>query len=142
MKVAEVFKGNKYVIGFELMNQPWPGNAYKNPLVMVPTLSEKIHLQKAYDRLATRIRSIDPTRVIGFEPVTWLQQFPSGFSHPPGGMHYASKSIFCYHYYQSNVLNKDGFSAQRFLETRHKDTIRLGTAGMLSEFFITTDLGH
>ena len=57
-------------------------------------------------------------------------------------MHYASKSIFCYHYYQSNVLNKDGFSAQGFLETRHKDTIRLGTAGMLSEFFITTDLGR
>ena len=40
---------------------------------MVPNLSEKIHLQRAYDRLAAAIRSIDPSRNIGFEPVTWLQ---------------------------------------------------------------------
>jgi aryl-phospho-beta-D-glucosidase BglC (GH1 family) len=38
-KVAAAFKGNKYVIAYELMNEPWPGNMYENPLVMVPGLS-------------------------------------------------------------------------------------------------------
>ena len=27
-KVAAAFKGNPYVIAYELMNEPWPGNLY------------------------------------------------------------------------------------------------------------------
>lgn len=27
-KVAEAFKDSPYVIGYELMNEPWPGNLY------------------------------------------------------------------------------------------------------------------
>ena len=38
-KVASTFKDNPYVIGFELVNEPWPGNLYKNPLIMIPGFS-------------------------------------------------------------------------------------------------------
>ena len=38
-KVALAFKGNPYVIAYELMNEPWPGNLFEDPLVMVPGLS-------------------------------------------------------------------------------------------------------
>lgn len=38
-KVAKAFKDNPYVIGYELLNEPWPGNMYKNPFVMIPGLS-------------------------------------------------------------------------------------------------------
>ena len=57
------------------MNEPWPGNLYEDPLVMVPGLSEKAHLQRAYDFLSTQIRKVDPDHNICFEPVTWLNNF-------------------------------------------------------------------
>lgn len=31
------------------MNEPWPGDQYRDPLVMVPGLSEIINMQQAYD---------------------------------------------------------------------------------------------
>ena len=56
MKVAETFKTSEYVIAYELMNEPWPGDHFHNPLVMVPGLSEVINMQHAYDIIATKIR--------------------------------------------------------------------------------------
>ena len=108
---------------------------------MIPGLSEKINLQRVYDRIAIAIRSVDPSRNIGFEPVTWLQSLKSGFSHPPGGMRFAEKSIFCYHFYTQNILNKYKFTNENYLEARHNDSLRLGTGGILTEFFITSEKG-
>lgn len=51
-KVVQAFKGNPYVIAFELINEPWPGNMYANSAVMVPGLSERINLQHAYNKLS------------------------------------------------------------------------------------------
>lgn len=48
-KVATAFKDNPYVIGYEIINEPWPGNFYKNPLVMIPGLSEVFNLQRFHD---------------------------------------------------------------------------------------------
>lgn len=48
------------------MNEPWPGNLYEDPLVMVPGLSEQAHLQDAYDKLSVQIRSVDPDHNICF----------------------------------------------------------------------------
>ena len=45
MKVAQTFKNSEYVVAYELMNEPWPGDPFLNPLVMVPGLSEIIHMQ-------------------------------------------------------------------------------------------------
>jgi aryl-phospho-beta-D-glucosidase BglC (GH1 family) len=55
-KVAETFKGSEYVIAYELINEPWPGDQYLNPLVMIPGLSESINMQDAYDIIALKIR--------------------------------------------------------------------------------------
>lgn len=126
-QVAQAFKGNRYVIGYELMNEPWPGDMYENPLVMVPTLSEKYNLQRAYDRIATAIRSVDPDHNICFEPVTWLNSYRSGFTHPPGGMRYSNTSILCYHYY---TPPEETF--EPYFKARYEDTLRLGTGGILS----------
>lgn len=38
-KVAEALKDNPYIIAYEIINEPWPGNMYKNPLIMIPGLS-------------------------------------------------------------------------------------------------------
>jgi len=39
IKVAQAFKTSKKVIAYELINEPWPGDQYRNPLVMIPGLS-------------------------------------------------------------------------------------------------------
>ena len=56
MKVAETFKGDEFVIAYELINEPWAGDQYINPLVMVPGLSEVIDMQHAYDIISAKIR--------------------------------------------------------------------------------------
>lgn len=119
------------MIAYELMNEPWPGNMYDNPLVMVPGLSETFHLQEMYDRLAEAIRSVDPDHNICFEPVTWLNNFPTGFTHPPGGRRYENSSIFCYHYYNPPTVNLNAF-----MRARMSDVKRLGGGGLLSELYI------
>lgn len=35
-KVAEHFKGNKYVIAYDLLNEPWVGNQIRNPFLLIP----------------------------------------------------------------------------------------------------------
>lgn len=125
------------MIGLELINEPWPGNLYENPLVMVPGLSEKFHLQHAYDYLSQEIRSVDPEQNICFEPVTWLNNFESGFIHPPGGFKYSNSSIFCYHYY-----NPPTFVPEKFMKARLKDVKKLKSAGILSEFYIINKEGE
>jgi aryl-phospho-beta-D-glucosidase BglC (GH1 family) len=55
-KVAEHFKGNKYVIAYDLLNEPWVGNQIRNPFLLIPGVAEKVKLQKFYDRLSESIR--------------------------------------------------------------------------------------
>ena len=48
------------------MNEPWPGDQFTNPLVLIPGLSESIHLQTAYDMISYAIREVDPEHSICF----------------------------------------------------------------------------
>lgn len=59
-KVAETFKGNQYVIAYELINEPWIGNIWRNPLLIVPSMAERLKLQSFYDQLSLIIRKVDP----------------------------------------------------------------------------------
>jgi hypothetical protein len=109
------------------VNEPWPGDQYINPLVMVPGLSETIDMQHAYDIIADNIREIDPDHSICFEPVTYLNLFRAGFTHPPGGKQHSNTSIFCYHYYKPPTFN-----LKSFMKARMKDVNRLNSGGMLT----------
>jgi endoglycosylceramidase len=55
-KIARTFKGNPYVIAYELINEPFVGNAIRNPLLLLPTLAERIKFQQFYDNVVTAIR--------------------------------------------------------------------------------------
>lgn len=70
--MAQQFKGNPYVLGYELINEPWAGDVFKNPLLLIPGKAESWNFQKAYDILNNKIREIDDEHLIFFEPVTWL----------------------------------------------------------------------
>ena len=119
------------------MNEPWPGDQYSNPLVMIPGLSEILHMQHAYDIISAQIREVDPNHSICFEPVTWLNYFKAGFSHPPGGRKYSNSSILCYHYYNPPTLN-----LKKFMKARMKDIDRLKIGGLLSEFYVINEQGE
>ena len=35
--VADRFKSNPYVLGYELINEPWAGNVYRHPELLEPS---------------------------------------------------------------------------------------------------------
>lgn len=94
-------------------------------------------MQRAYDFLSAEIRKIDPDRNICFEPVTWLNNFESGFVSPPGGQRFSNSSMLCYHYYNPPTLNLD-----KFMNARVKDVKRLNVGAILSEMFVIDDQGR
>ena len=55
----------------ELMNEPFAGDVFADPLLMEPERADLTNLQPFYDILAPAIRSADPDRIVFFEPVTW-----------------------------------------------------------------------
>jgi len=62
MKLVERFKDHPAVIGYDLMNEPYPG--YHRPVMF-----ESQVLKPFYERLAASIRTIDKENWIFFEPV-------------------------------------------------------------------------
>lgn len=92
-------------------------------------MAERLKLQSFYDQLSLTIRKTDPETPLCFEPVTFDNFVPSGFSHSPGGNRYKNQSVFCYHYYQPPALNLIE------LETYVRDAKRYGIGSMLSETY-------
>ena len=133
LQIARTFKNNPYVIAYELMNEPFAGAVFKNPLLIDPWVAESLNLQRFYDKLAAAIREIDNTHPICFEPVTWNNAIKTGFSHPPGGFRYKDESVFCYHFY-----NPPDFST-RAIDYLIKDAKRLQVSSILSEFNYKSD---
>mmetsp|Transcript_16786 Transcript_16786/g.33483 ORF Transcript_16786/g.33483 Transcript_16786/m.33483 type:complete len:497 (+) Transcript_16786:14-1504(+) len=102
--VAGIFKGNDNVIGYELINEPWPGNIYKHPSLMLPGNAGRKSLMPSYDVVSAAIREVDQDHLIFYEPVTWGMIFNgevsgSGFDRVPGGSEWSDKSVLSFHYY-------------------------------------------
>ena len=98
--IAESFKGNTNVLGFELINEPNSGNIYRNPLEFLDLFGRSGHkyLEPLYQSLAKLIWSIDPERNIVFES-TGNSPFTSGFVSAPGGKSKVTRQIFSHHVY-------------------------------------------
>lgn len=88
-KVARANRGKASLIGYELINEPFAGNIYTNPMLAIPRFADAWRLQPAYDKVAKSIREADPEGLIYFAGVTWADMHDhveySGFSHAPGG---------------------------------------------------------
>lgn len=102
--VAQHFANNANVIGFELINEPWSGNLFKNISFTIQRgLADKINLKPMYDRAASMIRSVPGAsdKLIFYEPSTIDQIFgtSNGFTTGPGGAKYDSQNVYSYHSY-------------------------------------------
>lgn len=106
--IARYFKGNANILGMELLNEPFAGDIYAHPLLLVPWPNpynaDRKRLQPVYDRINAEIRQYDTERLLFFAGVTWDDAGP-GFDHPPGGPAYANRSVLSYHYYQPPQFN-------------------------------------
>ncbi|KAI9327264.1 glycoside hydrolase superfamily [Obelidium mucronatum] len=128
--VAETFLPFKNILGYDLINEPWNGNVFKDPSLSNPLVANKKNLQPFYDILSEGIRSVDPNALIHFEPVTTIQK-TVGFDRVPGGPDFASKSVFNFHYYKTVQKQYDidqtiGFRVQQAAE--------LGAGSFMGEF--------
>lgn len=64
-KVMERFKNNPFVIGYDLMNEPWGGDLIK---IFITGEFEKQELTSFYNRIIPVLRTIDNNKYFFFEP--------------------------------------------------------------------------
>ncbi|XP_028411016.1 endoglycoceramidase-like [Dendronephthya gigantea] len=128
VKTAQTFKKHTNVMGYELINEPWAGDVYSNPGLLIPTVADKKNLEPAYNALAKAIRAVDDEHCIFFEPVTW-DDFGVGFETVPGGNAYQNRSVLSYHYYVP-----PNFNVNLNFDVRLCDLRKLKCGGMLTEF--------
>ncbi len=85
--VARRVAGNPWVLGYEVMNEPWPGTTWQPCLTGngCPEL-DATELDPYYAKAASAIRAVDPTHMIFFEPfVTYnFGLAPTHMALPPG----------------------------------------------------------
>lgn len=147
---AQQFKDIPSVIGYEIMNEPFAGNVFEDPLLFLPGVAGAKNLQRMHDTVAKAIRKFDNRHIIFFEPVTWGMIFNgkiagSGYDHVPGGELYQNRSAFSYHYYCSTF--DDNYNNQPLIrrvicddtvgplvfEAVRKDLQKFGGSAMMTE---------
>lgn len=128
LKVAMRFKGAEAVLGYELINEPWAGDVFADPSLIIPTVADRKNLQPLYDMVSGVVRAVDAQHPLLFAGVTW-DDTGVGFDHVPGGDGYRNKSVLAYHFYIPPQIE-----LQTTMRIRAADMARLGCGGMMTEF--------
>eukprot|EP00668_Euglena_longa_P012404 GGOE01014852.1.p1 GENE.GGOE01014852.1~~GGOE01014852.1.p1 ORF type:complete len:511 (+),score=122.33 GGOE01014852.1:140-1534(+) len=116
------------VLGYDLINEPFPGDVISQPALLTPCVADRVHLQRAYDTVAAAVRQADASHCIFFESVVW-DNVCVGFDHVPGGSAWRNKSVFSFHFYEPPQFSMD----LAFGLARHTAN-HLGCGSMLTEF--------
>ena len=100
--VSKAMSNLTSIIGYELINEPWAGDLYLNPSILLPGIAGRYNLMPMYDNLSKIIRNYDNETLIFYEPVTWGiilngQIVGTGFTKAPGDD--PSKTVLSWHYY-------------------------------------------
>jgi endoglycosylceramidase len=66
--VADRFKGNRYVLGYDLLNEPWPGTAWQQCAQPAGCPEFDARLSAFVDRVRLKIREVDPSTLVFYEP--------------------------------------------------------------------------
>jgi len=86
---------------WQLINEPWAGDIYSKPSLLLPGVAGKENLAPLYDHLNTAIRRVDKNTLLFYEPVTWSvfltgKQAGTGFSAVPGGQKSVETHTACF----------------------------------------------
>ncbi|MGZ5387996.1 MAG: cellulase family glycosylhydrolase [Solirubrobacterales bacterium] len=144
-RVAQRFRDRDHTIGYDLLNEPWPGAAWSTCLSPVgcPAFDAGT-LAPFHDRVINQIREVEPQKLIWYEPNV-IFNFGADSSHPPTG---DPATGFSFHVY---CLAADGgFSLfgdracpevdEIVFENADRQAEQTGDALLLSEFGATNDL--
>ena len=101
-KVSSTFANRSSVLGFEILNEPWAGDIYTDPFLLLPGVAGHKNLLPLYDKTYETIRRFDKETLIFYEPVTWgvlidRNYFGTGFNRPPGND--SASTVLSWHYY-------------------------------------------
>ena len=97
--VASNFSGNTDVLGYEIMNEPYPGSQALPTLLGSPFFDTE-ELNPFYDQAAQAIRAVDPST-----PIFYEQNLISDFGIPTKlGSVDTSNTVFSYHNYLPNYI--------------------------------------
>jgi endoglycosylceramidase len=66
--VADRFKTNRHVLGYDLLNEPWPGSAWQQCAQPAGCPEFDGRLSEFVQRVRTKIRSVDPSTLVFYEP--------------------------------------------------------------------------
>ena len=132
--VVKHLKTEDNVIGYEIINEPWLGNAYKDPMI---SYQDKLMLPfyQAYHKV---IREEDPDRLILFDlPISDF--LIKSFYGTPGGKSYNEKQMLSYHVYavpegDPKDLSKDRMTASMLYGKLMNHMAEEEIGGILTEF--------
>jgi hypothetical protein len=80
-KTSARFGNNPYVVGFDPLNEPFPGNFIKNPSLLWPGNADREHLAPMYELIQEKyMANTNGTSKMWFEP----NSFPDEFGAPIG----------------------------------------------------------
>lgn len=138
-KIAERFKNNPYVIGYDLMNEPWGGDVIK---VFLTGEFEREQLTAFYSRLIPALRNTDQNKYIFFEPLP----APVTFGLPTNLINVkdtrsSSRIVYAPHCYPYDTHEGLGYTAtsknqlRDWERERGKDTKRYGSVPLLTGEF-------
>ncbi|CAI2183335.1 1425_t:CDS:2, partial [Funneliformis geosporum] len=136
VKIASLFKDSKNLIGYDLLNEPWPGDTYEDIGLWIPKKNVRKNLEPFWDAISSDVRKVDNNSIVFFTGVTW-DIFGNEYDHVPGGPAYKNRSAFGYHYYKEVRIKPPHIDLQVHIE----DLNRTGGATMLTEFEAAYDGG-
>ena len=132
--IASNFKDYENVIGYELLNEPFTGNLFKNPSLVF----NNPMVMPFYTTVHNKIRAVDDETIIFFEYPT-SDEFFDGVHGSPGGKEYNDRQLISYHVYATAAGDpKHDLSTNTYTEAlfRHayKKLDQENLAGFLTEF--------
>ena len=140
--VASTFAGNPAVVGYELMNEPWPGTSWGATLLGGPFFANQ-QLVPMYNQMDAAIRAVDPTTPVFFEPTSAAVAEISQLLGLPDPMAMINDpiSVFAFHDYCSDT--NFGISCSQIANTLASNAVRFANANnipsFMSEFGATSD---
>lgn len=146
--VAAEFAAHPALLGYELLNEPWPCDAWASPFLecgLNSSESDRTLLFPAYQRAYAAIRAADPAHIVMYDTsVTEARlQVPTGLPSGPGGHAHDDRQAFSWHCYCETAVNGTGdpinATACAADEIVHFDlgianAARVGGGSMLTEF--------
>jgi len=141
-RVATSFSGDPGVLGYDILNEPWPGSGYADcfNLSGCPRF-DRASLAPLYRRVITKIREADPSHLVFYEPQV-LFNFDSNTNLPDLGRRHLGFSFhnYCFTGLIAGSPPTCPESEDLVFDNADAHARKTGDALMLSEFGATADI--